>query len=432
MYFAFPSGRFGYDCVSCGAQCCRAHGFEVLVGRELQHQLATTHPVRFFLDPCGSGATDHFHARNLQPGCFFLDGQNFCSIQAEHGYAAKPETCRLFPFNNITRAGDFLIVAPHTGLCPLTVLPAGERSDASDHDQLLAAMSASGIGTHVPRTRAAEAALPELIALERRIVEWSEQDLRATRYAQNAAAQLALARLAGGATGSAEDARERASEDVEEFLWTLYEVLGVTQPIGADRDQALVRTMVGMTPSIRARLVFEQGAASEPGGVERIPYLLLALHTLATLAREAGMAQVTYQSVMGLLDAYRPLLTLLASIDRVMVWRPEANVDFAMASDKALRPRYIGVAKALLPGAQRKAPVTLGKILTEHAVADGMARVLFLKSLAQRLQGQIVPFAGTPTAMTRLRQPGAAIQQWALGYFSTEFLLIVAESRSGR
>ena len=212
----------------------------------------------------------------------------------------------------------------------------------------------------------------------------------------------------------------------------LYDVLGVTQPVGDDHDQALVRTMVGMTPSIRARLVFDQGAASEPGGVERIPYLLLALHTLATFAREAGMAQVTYQSVMGLLDAYRPLLTLLASIDRVMVWRPEASVDFAMTSDKALRSRYLGVAKALLPSAQRKAPATLGRILSEHAVSDGMDRIMFLKSLARRLQGQIVPMAGAPTAMTRLRQPRAAVQQWALGYFSAEFLTIVADSQLKR
>ena len=433
VYFAFPSGRLGYDCVSCGAKCCRGRGFEVLVGRELQHELATTHPVRFFLDPCEAGATDHYHARNLNPACFFLDGQNYCRIQVERGYAAKPETCRLFPFNNLRRAGDFLIVAPHPNLCPLAILPYGESSEASDHDELLAAISAGGIGTDVPGTGADEAAVPVLIALERRIVELSGQDLPATRYAQNAAAQLALTRLAAAPAESPDAVRDQARDDVEDFLWMLYEVLGATQPAGDDRDQALVRTMVGMTPSIRARLVFEQGAASEPGGVARIPFLLLALHTLATFAREAGMAAVTYQSVMGLLDAYRPLLSLLASIDRVMVWTPEATVGFATMSDKSLRSRYLGVAKALLPSAQRRAPVPLGRILSEHAVADGMDRILFLKLLARRLEGQIVPITGgAPAAMERLRQPRAAVRQWALGYFSTDFLMIVADQRVRR
>jgi Fe-S-cluster containining protein len=432
VYFAFASGRLGYDCVACGAKCCRGEDFEVLAGRELRHQLATTHPIRFFLDPCESGAADHYHARNLKPACFFLNGQGNCSIHVEHGYAAKPETCRLFPFNNITRAGEFLIIAPHRGLCPLQVLPAGERSDASDHDQLLAAMSGSGIGTHVPEIRAAQAEVPALIALERQIVELSGQDLNATRYARNAAAQLALTRLSAAPAGAPDAAQEQARDDVEEFLWMLYDVLGATQPIGDDHDQALVRTMVGMTPAIRARLVFEQGAASEPGGVERIPYLLLALHTFATFARDAGMAEVTYQSVMGLLDRYRPLLTLLASLDRVMVWKPEADVDFALASDQALRSRYLGVAKALLPSSQRKAPTPLGRILAEHAMPNGMDRVLFLKSLARRLQGQVVPMTDAPTTMRRVQAPRAALQQWALGYFSTDFLLMVADSRSRR
>jgi Fe-S-cluster containining protein len=432
VYFAFPSGRLGYDCVTCGAKCCRGHGFEVLAGRELQHQLATTHPIRFFLDPCESGAADHYHARNLQPACFFLDGQNMCSIQVKHGYAAKPETCRLFPFNGISRAGDFLIVAPHRGLCPLAVLPAGERSDASDYDQLLAAMSGSGIGTHVPDTGLANAEIPALITLERRIVELSEQDLGATRYAQSAAAQLALTRLAGAPAGSPDATRDQARDDVEDFLWTLYQVLGAAQPVRDDHDQALVRTMIGMTPSIRARLIFDQGAASEPDGLERIPYLLLALHTLATFAREAGMAEVTYQSVMGLLDAYRPLLNLLASCDRIMVWKPGATLDFVMTQDKTLRSRYIGLAKALLPSAQRKAPATLGRILSEHAASDGMDRVMFLKILARRLQGLIEPMTGVPAAMRRLKHAGAAIQQWSLGYFSTEFLMMVADTRFTR
>jgi hypothetical protein len=90
------------------------------------------------------------------------------------------------------------------------------------------------------------------------------------------------------------------------------------------------------------------------------------------------------------------------------------------------------VAKALLPGAQRKAPAPLGRILSGHAVSDGIDRVLFLKLLARRLQGQIEPVTGAPAARSRLRRPRVAVQQWALGYFSTDFLMIVADSRARR
>jgi Fe-S-cluster containining protein len=433
VYFAFASGRLTYDCVSCGAQCCRGHGFEVLAGRELLHQSTTHHPIRFFLDPCESGATDHLHARNLQPACFFLNEQNLCSIQLSHGYAAKPETCRLFPFNEIRQSGDFLIVAPHRALCPLRVVPAGDRSEASDHGQLLAAMSASGIGTHVPQTSIASVAMPALVALERQLVELCEQDLGATRYARNAIGQLALARLAQVPAAAQDTVWNQARDDVEDFLWSLYDVLGAAQPVGNDDDRALVRTMIGMTPSIRARLIFGEGWGADPDSVERIPYLLLALYTLATFAREAGMGEVTYQSVMNLFDAYRPLLNLLAVLDRVMVWKPTASVGFAMTRDRALRLRYLGVAKALLASAQRRAPAPLGRILSEHAgSAQGLDRVMFLKRLARELQGQIEPISPKPAARRRLHLSGAAIRQWGLGYFSTDFLMTVADAQSRR
>ncbi len=34
---------------------------------------------------------------------FFLTAENRCSVEERAGHDAKPETCRLFPFNNILR-----------------------------------------------------------------------------------------------------------------------------------------------------------------------------------------------------------------------------------------------------------------------------------------------------------------------------------------
>jgi hypothetical protein len=148
----------------------------------------------------------------------------------------------MFPFNDLHRVGEFLIVAPHPKLCPLAVLPSGELSDASDHDDLFAMMCASGIGMHVGETAGNGADVPAVIALERRRCGLAEAQLHPTRYSTFDAAQLA-------ASGQAPDGIDR-------FLEMLVEVLGERRPDGDDRDATLARTMVGMTPAIRARILF--------------------------------------------------------------------------------------------------------------------------------------------------------------------------------
>jgi Fe-S-cluster containining protein len=392
VYFAFASGRLGYDCVSCGAKCCRAHGYEVLVGRELQQQLATHHALRFFLDPCETGADQHFHARNFNPACFFLDGQGRCDLHVNHGFDAKPETCRLFPFNDLHRVGDFLIVAPHPKLCPLAVLPPGELSDASDHDDLLAMMCASGIGTHVLETAANGTDVPAVVALERRICEMAEQQTHATRYATFAAEQLAVSRK-----DAADDGRQRAAKDVDVFLATVHDVLREHPPAGDD-DPTLLRTMVGITPAIRARIVFGYGEIPGPADLERVPYLLLALYTFAGLARQAGMGAVTYQTVMGLFDTYRPLLMVLADVNRVMVSNASATMDVTLSGNRHWQERAIAVAAALSPSTQHIAQASLGQILCEHADASGLERILFLKRLTRQWNGCLVPMIAATSA----------------------------------
>ena len=104
VYFAFPSGAFGYDCVSCGAQCCRGHGYVIHGDRELHPQIQTHAAVRVFLDPC-EALEEHYHVQTFAPGCFFLTKEGRWQIQIERGFAAKPETCRFFPFNNFFRVG---------------------------------------------------------------------------------------------------------------------------------------------------------------------------------------------------------------------------------------------------------------------------------------------------------------------------------------
>src|SRR5207249_2927148 len=128
-------------------------------------------------------------------------------------------------------------------------------------------------------------------------------------------------------------------------------------------------------------------------------------------------AAVTYQTVMGLFDTYRPLLMLLADVNRVMVWNAGAKMDFAVSGNRQWQERYIAVAKALLSNTQRTAQAPLGRILCEHADASGLDRVLFLKRLARQLNGRLVPIGDPGAAGARRREPRAALQQWAMGYF---------------
>lgn len=190
VYFAFGSGRLRYDCVACNAQCCRGHGYTLAGAGETSAHLAESAAVRFFVNRCDA-ESNHLHVTNCAPACFFLDKAGLCRIQTKGGYSAKPETCRLFPFNEFLRVGSFLVVLPHPGLCPLEIILEKEsNSDCSEHGNLLEAMALSGIDTHVASVGLDIDDAAGAIAAERRIVALSDDYLMADDYLAFAAAQM--------------------------------------------------------------------------------------------------------------------------------------------------------------------------------------------------------------------------------------------------
>jgi hypothetical protein len=78
--------------------------------------------------------------QNFAPSCFFLEEDGRCRVHAEHGREAKPYICRLFPANQIERAGVLLFVDTHW-LCPLR--PAREGDALLRHAELIADLQAS-------------------------------------------------------------------------------------------------------------------------------------------------------------------------------------------------------------------------------------------------------------------------------------------------
>jgi hypothetical protein len=72
--------------------------------------------------------------------CFFLEADNLCRIEKEHGKATKPGVCVLFPFNRFTRIGAAVAVSPHF-LCPLRLqLPPRAGAVEGTHVDLEAAI----------------------------------------------------------------------------------------------------------------------------------------------------------------------------------------------------------------------------------------------------------------------------------------------------
>ena len=117
VYFTWPDRRFRYECRGCGA-CCKGHGIGLDVAGGQLVQLLTRRPaLTAFLRRRGEAIT----AFNPRDRCWFLADDGLCRIEVEDGRAAKPASCRLFPFNRVFRIGAYTIVDYNSVICPLSV-----------------------------------------------------------------------------------------------------------------------------------------------------------------------------------------------------------------------------------------------------------------------------------------------------------------------
>jgi Fe-S-cluster containining protein len=427
VYFAFASGRLTYDCVTCNAKCCRGFGYLATVGNELQSQLRLRPSLPLFVEPTAGRDPQQYRIENCAPGCFFLSDGGLCDIHARYGYDAKPETCRLFPFNDLRRVGKYLVVCPHPSLCPLEVAPGGCISPHSEHAKLLDAMASPGIAARVPECVPSHGEPDTVIELERRVVELAERfDVRAG-YLAFVHEQLRLEELAGG--GWERHAVPNAQTTVE-----MARALGATGADGAPGDPALVRTMVAMTPFLRSRLLFRDPSAAHVPSLDRtrVPLAVLSLYLFAETARACGMQRVTFQTISKLAHDLDALAQLLANADAVMMWQRGAPIDPAAFEGSELRMAFIKLAKALLPAAQRRRRAPLGDLLLDHAPQDCLTRLLFLKVVATHLVGRLVPLQceRTPAYVAR---PTArlltAVRRWALANVDERVLHAAYEQR---
>jgi Fe-S-cluster containining protein len=217
VYFAFPSGRWTFDCAHCGAQCCRGHGYSLSLAKDTAHHWTGAETLRVF---ASRGDKANLMMVNFKPGCFKLTEDGLCQLHLEHGFAAKPETCRLFPFNGLKLVGSYLIVEPHPHLCPLALSPV--PAPLSAHDGLLDSMREGGVHHRIDRVHDADHEMDVVIGLERAIrdrPQWQDATVDAL-----VASQLMLTARALQVTAPA--TMEQALEDVAAFRTPLERILG--------------------------------------------------------------------------------------------------------------------------------------------------------------------------------------------------------------
>lgn len=159
-YFTWPDRRFRYECRGCGA-CCKGHGIGLdVAGGQLVQLVARRPEIVPFLRRRGEAIT----AFNPRDRCWFLADDGLCRIEAEDGRAAKPASCRLFPFNRMFRIGGYTVVDYNSVICPLSV-----GDDGIAHADVAAEIDAvadpSIVGTALP-ARDAEAEGRALVEAE--------------------------------------------------------------------------------------------------------------------------------------------------------------------------------------------------------------------------------------------------------------------------
>ena len=146
VYFTWPDRRFRYECRGCGA-CCKGLGIGIdVVAGQLVQLVAKRPELAAFVRQRGHAIT----AFNPRDRCWFLADDGLCRVEVEDGRAAKPASCRLFPFNRVFRAGAYTIVDYNSVICPLQLVDAGGIS----HDEILAEIATiqdpAIIGTPLP------------------------------------------------------------------------------------------------------------------------------------------------------------------------------------------------------------------------------------------------------------------------------------------
>lgn len=287
-FFTFPDRVFAYECRGCAA-CCKGHGIGLdATGGEVAHLTAAYPAVIAFLRRRGDATT----AFNPRDRCWFLDDDQLCRVEREHGRARKPASCRLFPFNRIYRLGDWAVVDYNSVLCPLVVGGAAPVAHADVLAEIATVDDPAVVGTRLSNS---DDEGRELVERERAIAS---------------ACFAAAARSDLAAGWAAQTAAPLASVD------PAFRAL-LDRPWHAP-DPATLAHCLWLTPSLRFNELYgPRHYAPRDRLVALLPAMWLAWIGFAALGAELAARPLGMQELTTVWSEQAPLMLLAARWDQV-------------------------------------------------------------------------------------------------------------------
>jgi Fe-S-cluster containining protein len=348
VYFTWPDRRFRYECRGCGA-CCKGHGIGLdVAGGQLVQLLARRPAIAAFLRRRGEAIT----AFNPRDRCWFLADDGLCRVETEDGRAAKPASCRLFPFNRVFRIGAYTIVDYNSVICPLTVGDGG-ITHAEVADEIATIADPTVVGTPLA-ARDPEAEGRAFVDTERAIaaaIFAAPGDLAAAWGAQADAAALDRERAAAGAAFTA--------------------ILGTTWQLPSE---ATLTAASWLTPSLRFNELYGPRQYAPRGAMAPVlARMWLAWLGFAALGEQLAGRALGLQELTTLWSEQAPLMHAVARWTEAPTLKP-GPIDLP-----GVDPQHLvrSLAQAFIDN--RKARKPLGDLLGAMP-GDVIARVTAIKS----------------------------------------------------
>jgi hypothetical protein len=290
IFFAFPDGVFHHVCAECTALCCRGQGFAGSLKREMNY-IFRNYPQLSSLVTEREG--DVVTVATPAGRCFFLRNDNLCQIEVEHGKARKPGICLLFPFNDFSRIGNTLVVAPHF-MCPLRLnLPAAPGQVEGTHANVAKAIQETAMGaTDYVRGFIGTAKLPvgrtpaEILERERLFRDRCGEALGRARFRD------ILEETSNNPAGLCAFRKQVARL----LLWK--------QPLEREEHDMLDDILIASASAYRVESLYHSD--------EGILRFLTLAEVLTRRVFEISIAPPTLQGVYGVIEDMRPALKLLA------------------------------------------------------------------------------------------------------------------------
>ena len=304
LYFAFPDGVFHYVCAECTALCCKGHGFGGSLQKEIR-SLFVLYPQIENMALKRQG--DYIEFVTSSSGCLLLDSDNWCRIEKEHGKAAKPSICTLFPFNSFMQIGKAIAVRPHF-LCPLRIqVPAQPGQAEGTHSALeINIRNSPIISQEFMSTRKPRFGLDSSINVDSLLMrEVSFRDSCSSALGRSSFAEV----LRGASTDPAA---------LDNSVTRAAQVLGLTASFGAQPRDSVDDLLIALAPPLRLEMLHLSSEA-----------ILRALSLGGLLFREAvsfAGAPLTPQGAHMILTSFAPGLRLLAHGDEPLDLPVNANM----------------------------------------------------------------------------------------------------------